>query len=118
MIAVRFFSTLVAYRNDVYPALLTWQRHPEDPEHIARCNYAMERFEPDVVIEHVDFSEAMTRLHWRFLRITTPLVVIFIPAIFYCAVTRPLQRHACTIRPIDAANEDSHRWTLMQSGKT
>jgi hypothetical protein len=34
--------------------------------------------------------EAMTRFHWRFFRVTTPLVVVFVPLLFYLAVTKPL----------------------------
>ena len=34
--------------------------------------------------------EAMTVFHWGFFRVTTPLVVIFIPLLFYLAVTKPL----------------------------
>ena len=33
--------------------------------------------------------EAMTRLHWRFLSITTPVVLFFVPLLFYLAVTKP-----------------------------
>ena len=34
--------------------------------------------------------ERMIRFHWQFFRVTTPLVIVFIPAIFYLAVTKPL----------------------------
>lgn len=153
MIAVWSFSTMVAYRNYVYPAFLSWQKRPDDPARIARRNDAMERFDRGVEIEHFAFPmavlsglllvwiagwplanlswlslklgillliflpveivdyylshfggnkarlrasgdlqryESMTRFHWRFLRFTTPLVILFIPAIFYLAVTKPL----------------------------
>jgi len=33
--------------------------------------------------------ESMIRFHWRFFRVTTPLVVVFIPLLFYLAVTKP-----------------------------
>lgn len=33
--------------------------------------------------------ERMMRLHWNFLRVSTPLVIVFIPALFYLAVTKP-----------------------------
>lgn len=33
--------------------------------------------------------ETMVQAHWLFLRISTPLVVVFIPLIFYLAVTKP-----------------------------
>jgi hypothetical protein len=34
--------------------------------------------------------ESTVRFHWRFFRITTPLVVVFIPLLFYLAITKPL----------------------------
>lgn len=34
--------------------------------------------------------EAMTRFHWRFFRVTTPLVMILVPVLFYLAVAKPL----------------------------
>ena len=34
--------------------------------------------------------EAMTRFHWQFFRVTTPLVIVFIPLLFYLAVTKPV----------------------------
>jgi uncharacterized membrane protein len=33
--------------------------------------------------------ETMTRYHWQFFRVTTPLVVVFVPLVFYLAVTKP-----------------------------
>jgi hypothetical protein len=33
--------------------------------------------------------EAMTRLHWQFFRVSTPLVIVFVPVLFYLAVTKP-----------------------------
>jgi hypothetical protein len=33
--------------------------------------------------------EAMTVFHWKFFRVSTPLIVVFIPLIFYLAVTKP-----------------------------
>ncbi|GAB5453484.1 MAG: hypothetical protein Hals2KO_38120 [Halioglobus sp.] len=33
--------------------------------------------------------ESMIRFHWQFFRVTTPLVVIFVPVLFYLAVTKP-----------------------------
>lgn len=33
--------------------------------------------------------ERMIRIHWKFLRISTPLVLVFIPVLFYLAVTKP-----------------------------
>jgi uncharacterized membrane protein len=38
----------------------------------------------------MDRHEAMTRFHWRFFKVTTPLVVTLIPMIYYLAVTKPL----------------------------
>jgi len=34
--------------------------------------------------------EHMIRYHWRFFKVTTPLVVIFVPLLFLIAVTKPL----------------------------
>ncbi len=34
--------------------------------------------------------EAMTRFHWQFFRVTTPLIIVFVPLLFYLAVTKPL----------------------------
>ena len=34
--------------------------------------------------------ERMTLFHWRFFKVTTPLVVIFVPLLFLIAVTKPL----------------------------
>jgi len=34
--------------------------------------------------------EPMIRFHWQFFRVTTPLVIIFIPTIFYLAIVKPL----------------------------
>ena len=34
--------------------------------------------------------EAMMRFHWLFFRVTTPLIVVFVPLLFYLAVTKPL----------------------------
>ncbi len=33
--------------------------------------------------------EAMIRFHWLFFKVSTPLVVIFIPAIYYLAIVKP-----------------------------
>jgi hypothetical protein len=38
----------------------------------------------------MDKYERMVLFHWKFFRVTTPLVIIFIPLIFYLAVTKPL----------------------------
>jgi hypothetical protein len=34
--------------------------------------------------------EAMLRFHWRFFQVTTPLIIVFVPLVFYLAVTKPL----------------------------
>jgi multidrug efflux pump subunit AcrB len=34
--------------------------------------------------------EAMTRFHWQFFRLTTPLIVVLVPLVFYLAVTKPV----------------------------
>jgi hypothetical protein len=34
--------------------------------------------------------EQMILLHWKFLRVSTPLAIVFIPALFYLAVTKPV----------------------------
>ncbi|MDX1734690.1 MAG: hypothetical protein R3228_09990 [Halioglobus sp.] len=38
----------------------------------------------------MDRYETMVRFHWRFFRVTTPLIVVFVPLAFYLAVTKPL----------------------------
>jgi hypothetical protein len=34
--------------------------------------------------------EDTIRFHWKFFRVSTPLIVVFIPLLFYLAVTKPL----------------------------
>lgn len=34
--------------------------------------------------------EQMVRFHWQFFRITTPLVIVFVPLTFYLAVVKPM----------------------------
>jgi hypothetical protein len=34
--------------------------------------------------------EAMIRFHWQFFRVSTPLIVVFVPLLFYLAVTKPV----------------------------
>jgi uncharacterized membrane protein len=34
--------------------------------------------------------EDTIRFHWMFFRVTTPLVVVFIPLLFYLAITKPI----------------------------
>jgi len=34
--------------------------------------------------------EQMMRFHWQFFRVTTPLIIVFIPLTFYLAVVKPL----------------------------
>lgn len=34
--------------------------------------------------------ERMVLLHWRFLRLTAPLVIVFVPLLFYLAVVKPV----------------------------
>ena len=36
-----------------------------------------------------DKYERAIHLHWRFLKITTPLIIIFMPAVVFLAVTKP-----------------------------
>ncbi|MFT4518692.1 MAG: hypothetical protein ACI9JM_001077 [Halioglobus sp.] len=33
--------------------------------------------------------ETMMRFHWLFFRVTTPLVIVFVPLVYYLAVTKP-----------------------------
>ena len=32
----------------------------------------------------------MTVFHWKFFRVSTPLIVVFVPLVFYLAVTKPV----------------------------
>lgn len=34
--------------------------------------------------------EAMIRFHWQFFRVSTPVIIVFVPLLFYLAVTKPL----------------------------
>jgi hypothetical protein len=34
--------------------------------------------------------EAMTRFHWQFFQVSTPLIIVFVPLVFYLAVTKPV----------------------------
>lgn len=36
-----------------------------------------------------DKYEASIRLHWKFLKVTTPMVMVFIPLLIWLAVTKP-----------------------------
>lgn len=54
-VAMWSFSTAVAYRDYIVPAFKSAGRHPDDPERIARRNWAMERFDKGAILEHVAF---------------------------------------------------------------
>ena len=32
----------------------------------------------------------MTRFHWQFFRVSTPLIIVLVPLVFYLAVTKPI----------------------------
>lgn len=34
--------------------------------------------------------EKMIRFHWQFFRVSTPLIVVFVPLVFYLAVAKPV----------------------------
>jgi hypothetical protein len=34
--------------------------------------------------------ETMIRFHWQFFRVSTPLIIVLVPLVFYLAVTKPL----------------------------
>jgi hypothetical protein len=34
--------------------------------------------------------EVMIRFHWQFFRVSTPLIIVLVPLVFYLAVTKPL----------------------------
>jgi Predicted integral membrane protein (DUF2269) len=34
--------------------------------------------------------EALTQFHWRFFRVSTPLIIVLVPLVFYLAVTKPI----------------------------
>lgn len=54
-VAMWSFSTVVAYVYYVVPAFKAAGRHPDDPEIITRRNWAMERFDRGVILEHIAF---------------------------------------------------------------
>ena len=54
-VAMWSFSTLVAYVYYVVPAFRAAGLHPDDPERIAQRNWAMERFDRGVILEHIAF---------------------------------------------------------------
>lgn len=145
------FSTAVAYSWYVKSAWIAWQHNPDDPDRLARRNWAMEQFDKGAALEHIAFPivlvtggllvwvmgwgmeshwlmlkltlvilvfgpieifdywishlggskkqwrlkgdmqryETLMQWHWRFFRISTPLVIIVIPAIIWLAVTKP-----------------------------
>jgi hypothetical protein len=145
------FSTAVAYAYYVKGAFLKWEREPDDPQVLARRNWAIEQFDKGAILEHVAFPvvmitgplmywlgpwstdsiwlmvklaiialvfvpmeildywlahfggnkemlrkrhlpekyEASIRLHWKFLKVTTPLVMVFVPLLVWLAVTKP-----------------------------
>lgn len=49
------WSTSVAYLNYLVPVLRAWQANPEDIDHIKKRNWAMERFDEGVILEHIAF---------------------------------------------------------------
>lgn len=54
-VAMWSFSTAVAYRDYIVPSFKSAERHPNDPERIARRNWVMERFDKGAILEHVAF---------------------------------------------------------------
>jgi hypothetical protein len=110
MVAMWSFSTAVAFRDYPAPVFRAWSRNPERHDLVARRDEAIERFDNGAVLEHIAFPpmeildyylshfggnkgkirtacntqryEQMILLHWKFLRVSTPLVIVFIPAIF------------------------------------
>jgi hypothetical protein len=40
--------------------------------------------------DNAERYKAMTRLHWRCFRASTPLVMVFVPVLFYVAAVKPL----------------------------
>lgn len=48
-------STSHAFMFYLVPVFQQWRRHPSDPERIRMRNWAMERFDDGVIIEHVAF---------------------------------------------------------------
>jgi hypothetical protein len=53
------FSTAVAYAYYVKGAFLKWEREPDDPQVLARRNWAIEQFDKGAILEHVAFPVVM-----------------------------------------------------------
>lgn len=49
------WSTSTAYVNYVVPVVREWLKNPGDPDTIRMRNFAMERFDDGVVLEHIAF---------------------------------------------------------------
>ena len=54
-VAMWSFSTVVAYMYYVVPAFRAAEKNPDDAERIAQRNWAMERFDRGVILEHIAF---------------------------------------------------------------
>jgi hypothetical protein len=39
--------------------------------------------------DFIEHYEAMTVFYWKFFRVSTLLIVVFIPLVFYLTVTKP-----------------------------
>jgi len=108
----------VAYSWYVRGAFLNWERNPEDPELVRRCIILVTGplllkllvvvlvFVPlEVVDYHLSHFggnkrrlrlrgdsagyELAVRQHWLFLRISTPVVVVFVPLVIFLTVVKP-----------------------------
>lgn len=53
--AIWAWSTSVAYTNYLLPMVRDFQRHPDDADRARLRNWAMERFDDGVVLEHIAF---------------------------------------------------------------
>ncbi len=90
-VMVWVWSTSHAYSYYLVPIFRAWRRHPHDPELIPLRNWAIERFDQGVILEHVAFPIILitgpmlyiaggwsTAQDWLLLKLCI-VVLVFVP---------------------------------------
>lgn len=85
------WSTSVAYLNYLVPVLRAWQANPDDIDTIKKRNWAMERFDDGVILEHIAFPAVLIsglalllisgwgpQAYWLAMKLTI-VVLVFLP---------------------------------------
>tara|TARA_R110001592_G_scaffold50620_1_gene156374 strand:- start:9600 stop:10145 length:546 start_codon:yes stop_codon:yes gene_type:complete len=85
------WSTSVAYLNYLVPVLRAWQANPDDIDSIKKRNWAMERFDDGVILEHTAFPAVLIsglalllisgwgpQSYWLAMKLTI-VVLVFLP---------------------------------------